>query len=109
MDEIEDKIIENLIVSGALEFAGIDEQTGEMLYSFSNKIKTVMPELYNEHLKNVNQEIMFFWELGYLDLNLFEDNPMVSLTNKGLSQEGLESLTPDQKRSFNEIKRVLTL
>lgn len=109
MDEIEDKIIEDLIISGALQFAGIDEQTGEMLYSFSNEIKTIMPELYNEHLKNVNKDIMFFWEQGYLDVDLFEDNPTVSLTNKGINEENLEALTNDQKRSFNEIKRVLTL
>lgn len=109
MDEIEDKIIEDLIISGALQFAGIDEQTGEMLYSFSNEIKTIMPELYNEHLKNVNNDIMFFWEHGYLDVNLFEDNPTVSLTNKGINEEDLQALTNDQKRSFNEIKRVLTL
>jgi hypothetical protein len=107
MDEAENKIIENLILEGALEFAGFDPETGEMLYNFSNKVKVVMPELYEQHLKTVNRDVMYLWENGYLELDLFSDNPIVSLSNKAMIESEVEKLSPDNRRSLNEIKRIL--
>jgi hypothetical protein len=109
MDEAEQKIIQDLILEGALQFAGIDDDTGEMLYTFSDKIKTVMPALYDEHISSVNQEIMYLWEKGYLEIDLLLDNPSVILTNNALNPEEILKLSPDKQRSLNEIKRILML
>ena len=99
--------IDKLILSGALEPAAIDNETGEMLYNFSDKVKTFMPDLYNEHLKTVNKEMMDLWESGYLSIDLFSDNPIVSLTSKSMSEEEVGKLNPEKRRSLNEIKRIL--
>lgn len=107
MDSFEEQIIKDLILEGALEFAGIDPETGEMLYNFSEKVKTFMPDLYNEHLKTVNQDMMHLWESGYIDMDLLSDNPLISLTTKALDEKEVSKLDSEKRRSLNEIKRIL--
>jgi len=51
MSEAGDKI-EDLILSGALEVSGIDIDTGEMLYNFTDKLKDINPDLF----KNLPQK-----------------------------------------------------
>ena len=107
MDNFEEQIIEDLILEGALEFAGIDPETGEMLYNFSEKVKTFMPALYKEHLKTVSQEMMYLWETGYIDMDLLSDNPLIVLTPKALDEAEVSKLDPEKRRSLNEVKRIL--
>jgi hypothetical protein len=108
MDEIETKLMEELILKGAIEFAGIDDETGEMLYNFSNKIKDIMPELYEIHLSTINKDIMYFWEKGFVDIDLFLDNPSITLTEKAFNNKEIASLDIDKQRSLKEIKRIVT-
>ena len=39
-------MIEHLLLQNAIEISGIDSETGEMLYSITDKLKEVSPELY---------------------------------------------------------------
>ena len=50
-------LLEHLIVQGAIEMSGID-QNGEMTYSITDKLQEVHPELYME-LKNEFEYNMF--------------------------------------------------
>ena len=106
MDPI-DQTIEALILSGAVEIVGIDSKTGEPLYSFNEKIKEIMPEVYQEHLNLVNNDIMTLWEKGFLDIDLLSEDPFVSLTEKAFIQAELESIPTELSRSLDEIKRLL--
>ena len=69
MSDEEEEIIERLILDGGLEAVGVDEETGEFLYSFTPKIKNLMPDLYNEHITDVNSCIMQLWEKGFLEIH----------------------------------------
>jgi hypothetical protein len=44
----EEQLLLTLIDQGAVEFKGFDEE-GEALYSFTNKLQEVHPELYALH------------------------------------------------------------
>lgn len=39
-------MIEHLLLQNAIEISGIDSDTGEMLYSITDKLKEVSPDLY---------------------------------------------------------------
>lgn len=39
-------MIEHLLLQNAIEISGIDEETNEMLYSITDRLKEVSPELY---------------------------------------------------------------
>lgn len=100
--------IEDLILAGAIEVAAVDPTTGEFLYQFTDKLKDVMPDLYNAHLSNIHKEIMFFFEYGFVDiLDFTEENPTVQLTEKAFDKNEIAKLSPDAVQALNEIKRVL--
>jgi hypothetical protein len=107
MDE-ESKILDNLILQGAVEVSGMDMETGEMLYNFTDKLADVMPDLYNEHMNSVNSEIMYFWQHGFLSMNdITEKNPIIRLTNKAFDNVEILKLPKNRLSSLNEIKRIL--
>jgi hypothetical protein len=109
MSRDEDQIIEKLILNGGLETVGIDQETGEFLYSFTPKIAKLMPDLYEEHLNDVNDQIMNLWEKGFVDLNLFESDPNITLTEKSLDPDSLMTLSKQERWNLLEIMRLLKL
>ena len=105
-DEVIVKIIDDLILEGGLEIAGIDPDTGEMLYKFTSKVKDLMPELYEEHMNMVNFEIMSLWEKGYVNIDLLAEDPGVSLTSKSLDQSEINKLSREERWSLEELLRI---
>jgi len=51
-------MLEHLILQGAVEVNGIDKNTGEMIYSITDKLKEVNPEMYN-YMEQDFRERMF--------------------------------------------------
>ncbi len=108
MDNLEQDIIDKLILNNALEVVGIDKTNGEFLYAFTPKIKEIMPELYEDHLNSVNTEIMILWEKGYLNIDLLQEEPVVTLSEKAFIKEEIDKLSNQEIWSLEEIKRLLT-
>jgi hypothetical protein len=106
MDPI-DQTIEALILSGAVEAVGVDPKTNEPLYKFNSSIEKIMPELYQEHLNEVNHDIMALWEEGFLDIDLLSDDPLVTLTDKAFNDDEIEKIPIELQVSIIEIKRLL--
>lgn len=103
------EIFEYLILSGAIQVAGIDPETGEILYSFTPKVKEIMPELYNEHINSINKEVMNLWEMGFVNIDFFSDDPLVTLTEKSFNEEEVAKLSKSDKWSLQELKRLLKI
>lgn len=106
-DEAISEIIDDLILKGGLEVAGIDPESGEMLYAFTPKVKEIMPELYHDHLNFVNDELMVLWEKGYVDIDFLKDDPLISLTNKAHDPDEIKKLSKQERWSLQELKRVV--
>ena len=103
----EQEIMDYLILNNAVEVVAVDSKTGELLYSFTPKLKEVMPELYKEHINAVNVDILSLWERGYINIDFLLDEPKITLAKKSLQREEIEKLSPDEQWSINEIKRLL--
>lgn len=99
--------IEDLILSGAVEVAGIDPNTGEMLYNFTDKLKDVSPILHREVSNAFNAHVTRLWELDMIDMDITSENPMVRLTKKAFHPAFLSRLDEDEKYTLQEIKRNL--
>lgn len=106
-DEHISEIIDHLILEGGIEVAGVDPETGEMLYAFTPKVREIMPELYDDHLNFVNAELMVLWEKGFVDINFLMDDPLISLTEKSYMPEEIKKLSKQEKWSLQELKRVV--
>ena len=100
-------MIEYLILQNALEVAGVDPDTGELLYAITSKMKDVMPDIYNEHMTYINREVMALWEKGYLEIDFLHDEQTVSLSEKAMVPEEVSKLSNKEQWSLNEFKRVL--
>jgi hypothetical protein len=107
MDEFDE--IDRLILNGGLEVAGIDIETGEPLYNFTEKLIEVNPQLHEEISRYFSNEAMSLWSEGFLDMDVTEKNPMVSLTPKALNEEEVAKLTKDKQYTLKEIMRVIGL
>jgi hypothetical protein len=100
--------IEELILSGAVEVAGIDSVTGEFLYNFTDRLKDVLPELYSERLAFINEEVMDFLDRGFLAIEDSEDvkNPLIFLTELAFDEDAISELSKEKQQSLREIKRM---
>lgn len=99
--------IESLILKGALEPAGVDSETGEILYSFTDKLKDINPVLHREVNNMFNSHIMKMWELGMLDMDITANNPIVRLTDRAFDESLINSLNDEEAYTLKEIKRKL--
>ena len=108
MNESSDsEIINKLILNGGIEVSAMDQDTGEILYSFTPKIKELMPDLYQEHIQTVNQEVMNLWEKGFLEMDLFQSDPIITITEKALNKKYVDTLSKQEQWSLLEIIRLL--
>ena len=107
MSNKEDQIIEDLILQGALEIAGIDLDTGEPVYNFTEKLKEINPELHNEMNVHFFGEMMFLWEQGFVEMDITEENPIVTLTSKAFDQKELEKLDKNKRYTLKDISRIM--
>lgn len=101
----EEQILLELIDKGAVKFNGFDEN-GEAVYQFTEKLKEINPELYALHNQMLNTEIMTLWENGFVDMDLFEDNPTVKLTPKAFDKNEISKLNDHMQGFLKEIKRI---
>lgn len=95
-----EKIIEDLILSGGLEVSGLDADTGEPLYQFTEKITEIDSPLADAMQELFHMHVMALWEKGFIDMNPMERNPMVRLTELALDNDAVHSLHPDLKRTL---------
>lgn len=100
--------IDDLILSGAIEVAAIDQETGEFLYQFTPKLKDILPQIWSAHINQVHSEVMYFWEKGFVHIeNMLTENPLVTLTPLAFDQEAISGLPETAQNSLKEIKRIL--
>jgi hypothetical protein len=106
-EKSDSELINELILDGGLEVSAIDQDTGEILYSFTPKIKELMPDLYQEHIQTVNKEVMNLWEKGFLEIDLFNTDPIITITEKALNKKNIDTLSKQEQWSLLEIIRLL--
>jgi hypothetical protein len=103
-----DKYIETLILDGALEFSGIDSESGEILYNFTDKLKDIDPALYDDFQNYFIRHASYLWANGFISMNITDDNPIITLTEKSLDEDAVLMLEDDVKYSLKEIIRLLS-
>jgi hypothetical protein len=103
----EQDAIDYLLLNGGLEVVGLDSDNGEFLYAFTPKIKELMPELYEEHIGDVNKNVLKLWEMGYLEIDFMQQDPVITLGVKAFDLGEVSKLSKDDQWHLNEIKRLL--
>lgn len=101
------KKIEDLILNGALEVSGLDLNTGDPLYNFTDKLKDVDSELF-DHMNNYfYKEITELWAKGFLNITLLDDDPKVFITKKAYDEDEIKKESKNVQDSIDQIKRII--
>jgi hypothetical protein len=99
--------IEELILSGAVEVSGIDTESGSFLYSFTDRLQEVMPDLFANKVAFIQDQLMYFYEVGMVDIqNPLSPNPIFALTDLAFEQELVDGLPEEKKKALAEIKKI---
>lgn len=105
---MDEPTLEDLILAGAIEVAAFDAENEELLYRFTEEANKIFPELYEAHLASVHEDVMYFWEQGYLNIDAMDDpNPRISLTKKAFIDQELDKLPQDKQKALEDIKHIL--
>jgi hypothetical protein len=84
-DRDDEDMIAYLEEQGALSWDGMDEE-GEPLFKFNLEIlREVMPPLYDEIMKDIDEDLMILYENGYVELEYDENlNALFRISDKGV-------------------------
>lgn len=93
--------IDELILKGAVEIASVHENTGEILYTITDKLREVLPAMHTEFMNSIHAKVMYFWGLGLLEFDdITKENPSIELTPKASDPEELDKLPPEKLIEF---------
>ena len=73
------ELIEMMLELGALEILGSDKKSESFTYSITPKMKELIPEFFEEHLKFINEIAFTLWNKGYVEIYFEESGPLVML------------------------------
>jgi hypothetical protein len=102
----EDAYIEKLILAGAIEVSGVYE-SGNFTYSFTEKIHEIDEALKQKMDAVFLAEVKELWELGFLNMNITEYNPIVHLTGKAMVESERLTLHPNLQDTLEYIMNIL--
>lgn len=107
-DSSED-MLDQLILDGLVEVSALDAETGEMLYAFTDKAREKMPEMQRQAEKVFDEMIMFFWENGFISMNVDAPNPVIGVLPKALDEEEVSKLSVDHRIALKIILEALRI
>jgi hypothetical protein len=95
-------IILQLIEMGALEIRGYDSISNQFTYNLTPKCQEIMPELFEEHFKMINELAFKLWSKDLIELT-FDKNgiPMVMPKDTEYTRSVMYTL-PEDERFFLE-------
>lgn len=100
--------LESMILDGLVEFAGIDTESGEFLYSFTPKMYQQNPEVLMESILHIKKDLEVLMNAGFLFVDLEEENPSIFLTGRHLEEGAIQELSPEHQKMLNFIVSILT-
>ena len=95
-------IILQLIEMGALEVRGYDSISNQFIYNLTPKCQDIMPDLFEEHFKMINELAFRLWSKDIIDLTFDKDGiPMVMPKDIEYTRSVMYTL-PEEERFFLE-------
>lgn len=101
--------IEHLILEGAVEVAGMNLETGEMLYSFTPQLADINPRLFEEVSNYVYGAVFALWQKGFIDMDIISsDEPLIRSNEKSFDTEAIkEELGDREQQVLEQVLRAL--
>jgi len=98
--------LDELILGGGIEVATLTE-SGEFLYKFTDKLKEIDEEVYNNVITMMYREIIFLWENGFISMDITASDPSVTLTDKASDPEAIRALPESMRLNLIAVIRSI--
>ena len=100
---VEEELVQYLVSIGALEYVFTDDD-GEPIYRLTPEAKDLVPELYEEHMKDFNSVVFSLWSKDLIDI-IFDENgePLVGINENTHNLEMRKDLDKQEKEAIQEI------
>lgn len=100
---VDEETIQYLLSIGALEYVSTDED-GEAIYRLTPEAKDIVPDLYEEHIKDFNSLVFSLWSKDMINV-IFDDDgePMISINENTQNEDMIKELDREEKEAINEI------
>lgn len=98
------EMIDALILQGALEIEGIDPDSGQMVFSMTDKMQEIAPDIYREFEETLYKTVLSLWEKGFVNMNVMDDEPVVSPTEFALDRNTWRPLSAEE---LNVMKTIM--
>ena len=93
-------LMEHLLEIGAIEITGYDSISDQFTYNITPACEHLVPDLWEEHFKTVNELAFAMWNKGLIEMNFDNDGtPMVMLKEETVN---IKDSLPDEERFFIE-------
>jgi len=102
-----EELIDFLILNGALEPSGVHEETGEILFSFTEKLEEVSPDIFKKLTDAFQLEILELWKKGFLEIDMSRDVPVVFLTKSSLDPIARSELSDYEQATLDSVIRAM--
>lgn len=93
------ELITYLIEQGALEIHGYNKDVDSFTYRITPKMREVMPEMFEEHFKFINEIAFGLWNQGHIEIKFDEKGPVVMLI-PGLDYDQVMSQVNEDEKIF---------
>lgn len=101
------EIFNKLVLTGGLRFAGKDPETGENMYVKTEMLKDIDPKLDMALGKYFSEMSMRLWEKGFIDMDVTDANPIVSLNEKSFDSEQVKKLDANERSALKQLIKLL--
>lgn len=101
------EIFNKLVLTGGLRFAGKDPETGENMYVKTEMLKDINPKLDVALGKYFSEMSMRLWEKGFIDMDVTDANPIVSLNKKSLDPDQVKKLDANERSALKQLIKLL--
>jgi hypothetical protein len=98
--------LEDLILRGAVEVAGLSE-LGELQYKLTEEAQTIAPDLYSTTLDFFYKQLTLLWSKGFVEMDITEINPSVKLTKKAFENDEVDNLSFAQQETLKVVKQAM--
>jgi len=102
-----DDYLEYLILNGYVEIAGVDPETQEFLYSFTETARSTVPGLQEQLNEEFYGLIVYLWEHGFIAMDIESESPRVTLMPKALSEHEVSQLPKIYRHALMTIIEAL--
>lgn len=82
-EQDDSELLEYYIKIGAIEIEGVDE-SGEIIFAISEKAKDIAPELWESHIRHIDESLLSLYKMGLIDIEYDENlNATIHIKEEG--------------------------